>query len=59
MLACEYFRSWIFDVQEKQMIDDLAVEEVRAPLKLEPHATCQGLAAEYPDVAADLRVWSG
>jgi hypothetical protein len=41
------------------MIDDLTVEKVCALLKLELHATCQALAAEYPDVAADLRVWSG
>ena len=40
MLAREYFRSWIFDVQEKQMTDDLTAEEIRALLKLEPHATC-------------------
>ncbi len=59
MLAREYFRSWIFDVQEEQMTDDLTAKEIRALLKLEPHATCQALAAEYPDVAADLRVWSG
>jgi predicted cupin superfamily sugar epimerase len=29
-----------FDVQEKQMIDDLTADEVRELLKLEPHATC-------------------
>src|SRR5438874_11819399 len=40
MLAREYFRSWIFDVQQKQMTDDLTAEEIRALLKLEPHATC-------------------
>ena len=28
------------DVQEKQMTEDLTAEEVRALLKLEPHATC-------------------
>ena len=40
MLAREYFRSWMFDVQQKQMTDDLTADEVRALLKLEPHATC-------------------
>src|SRR6266568_3510921 len=33
-------RSLAFDVQEKQMIDDLTADEVRTLLKLEPHATC-------------------
>jgi uncharacterized protein len=33
-------RSLAFDVQEKQMIDDLTADEVRRLLKLEPHATC-------------------
>jgi hypothetical protein len=33
-------RSLAFDVQAKQMIDDLTADEVRALLKLEPHATC-------------------
>ena len=33
-------RSLAFDVQEKQMIDNLTAEEVRGLLKLEPHATC-------------------
>jgi hypothetical protein len=33
-------RSLALDVQEKQMIDDLTADEVRAFLKLEPHATC-------------------
>ncbi len=33
-------RSLGFDVQEKQMIDDLTADEVRGLLKLEPHATC-------------------
>ncbi len=28
------------DVQEKQMSEDLTAEEIRALLKLEPHATC-------------------
>jgi hypothetical protein len=27
------------DVQEKQMAEDLAADEIRAPLKLEHHAT--------------------
>jgi predicted cupin superfamily sugar epimerase len=40
MPARENFRSWAFDVQEKQMIDDLTAEEIRTLLKLEPHATC-------------------
>jgi predicted cupin superfamily sugar epimerase len=30
----------VLDVQEKQMTEDLTAEEVRALLKLEPHATC-------------------
>jgi hypothetical protein len=30
----------VLDVQEKQMTEDLTAEEVRAFLKLEPHATC-------------------
>jgi predicted cupin superfamily sugar epimerase len=30
----------VFDVQEKQMTEDLTAEEIRALLKLEPHATC-------------------
>jgi uncharacterized protein len=30
----------VFDVQEKQMTEDLTATEIRALLKLEPHATC-------------------
>jgi hypothetical protein len=30
----------VLDVQEKQMTEDLTAEEIRALLKLEPHATC-------------------
>jgi predicted cupin superfamily sugar epimerase len=30
----------LFDVQQKRVINDLTAEEVRALLKLEPHATC-------------------
>ena len=30
----------MFEVQQKQMIDDLTADEVRILLKLEPHATC-------------------
>jgi uncharacterized protein len=33
-------RSLLFDVQAKQMIEDLTAEEIRALLRLEPHATC-------------------
>ena len=40
MPARANFRSWAFDVQQKQMIDDLTAEEIRTLLKLEPHATC-------------------
>jgi uncharacterized protein len=30
----------VFDVQAKQMITEMTAEEIRALLKLEPHATC-------------------
>jgi hypothetical protein len=33
-------RSLAFDVQEKQMIDDLTADEVRGLLNLVPDATC-------------------
>jgi predicted cupin superfamily sugar epimerase len=33
-------RSLAFDVQEKQIMDELTADEVRKLLKLEPHATC-------------------
>lgn len=33
-------RSSVFDVQAKQMTNEMTAEEVRALLKLEPHATC-------------------
>src|SRR5215813_4265909 len=33
-------RSSTFDVQAKQMTDNMTAEEIRAFLKLEPHATC-------------------
>jgi len=46
-------RRLAFDVQEKQMIDDLAADEVRDLLKLERHATCR----LYPNAADDLRAF--
>jgi predicted cupin superfamily sugar epimerase len=33
-------RSLQFDVQAKQMINEMTAEEIRALLKLQPHATC-------------------
>jgi uncharacterized protein len=35
-----HVRRWLFDLQEERMINDLTAEEIRALLKLEPHATC-------------------
>jgi len=34
------FRSSLFDVQVKPMINEMTADEIRALLKLEPHATC-------------------
>jgi uncharacterized protein len=33
-------RSSVFDVQAKQMINNMTAEEIRALLKFKPHATC-------------------
>ena len=46
-------RRLAFDVQEKQMIDDLAADEVGGLLKLERYATCR----LYPNAADDLRAF--
>ncbi len=57
MPARENFRSWAFDVQEKQMIDDLTAERILTLLKLEPHATFLGASTEWPGVEpADVEI---
>src|SRR5947208_17179164 len=40
-------RSWMFHVQQKPMSDDLTADEIRALLKLEPHATCGFVRASF------------
>ncbi len=40
-------RSLAFDVQEKQMTDDLTADDIRTLLKLEPHATCGFVRATF------------